>query len=73
MKVWVGGAVVIAAAAADGEEDGGWLVNVVLMAKVCETSRKVPRSPFVVVEGRLRRRGPAISLLARRVIPLDVG
>ena len=53
-------------------EDEGGLINVVLRPEVYEASRKALRSPFVVVEGRLQKRGQAISVLARRVIPLEV-
>jgi error-prone DNA polymerase len=53
-------------------EDEGGLVNVVLRSEVYEANRRALRSPFVVVEGRLQRRGRAISVLAERVIPLRV-
>jgi hypothetical protein len=46
---------------------------VVLRPKVYEAGRKALRSPFVVVEGRLQKRGRAISVLARRVVPLVMG
>ena len=49
-------------------EDEGGLINVVLKPEVYEASRKALRSVFVVVEGRLQRRGEAISVLARRVV-----
>jgi hypothetical protein len=44
---------------------------VVLKPQVYETHRKALRSPFVVVEGKLQRRGEAISVLARRVVAVD--
>jgi error-prone DNA polymerase len=78
-KVWVGG--VIASAqrppTAGGTaflalEDEGGLINVVLKPEVYEASRKALQSPFVVVEGWLQRRGQAISVVARRVVPLEV-
>ena len=53
-------------------EDEGGLSNVVLKPKVYEASQKALKSPFVVVEGRLRKRGQAISVLARKVIPLEM-
>ena len=53
-------------------EDEGGLINVVLRPKVYEASRKALKSPFVVVEGQLQRKGQAISVLARKVIPLQV-
>jgi error-prone DNA polymerase len=78
-KVWVGG--VIASAqrppTARGTaflalEDEGGLINVVLKPQVYEASRPALKSPFVVVEGRLQKRGQAISVVARKVIPLEV-
>ncbi len=78
-KVWVGG--VIASAqrppTAKGTaflalDDEGGLINVVLKPEIYEASRKALRSPFVLVEGRLQRRGQAISVLARKVLPLAV-
>jgi error-prone DNA polymerase len=53
-------------------EDEGGLVNVVLRSEIYEANRRALGSPFVVVEGRLQRRGRAISVLAERVIPLRV-
>ncbi|MCK4450218.1 MAG: hypothetical protein KAX26_06470 [Anaerolineae bacterium] len=41
--------------------------------EVYHASRKVLRSPFVVVEGQLQKRGQAISVPARGAIPLDRG
>jgi error-prone DNA polymerase len=79
VKVWVGG--VIASAqrppTAKGTaflalEDEGGLINVVLRPKVYEASRKMLRSPFVVVEGRLQKRGQAISVVGRRVIAVEM-
>ncbi len=78
-KVWVGGVVVSAQQPPTARgtaflalEDEGGLINVVLRPKVYEASRKALKSPFVVVEGRLQKRGQAISVLAHRVIPLEV-
>jgi error-prone DNA polymerase len=48
-------------------EDEGGLINVVLRPEVYEAHHEALRSPFVVVEGKLQRRGQAISVLARRV------
>ena len=53
-------------------EDEGGLINVVIRSRVYEENRKAIQSPFVVVEGTLQRRGKAISVLARRVIPLKI-
>lgn len=52
-------------------EGEGGLINVVLKQKVYEVSQKALKSPFAVVEGRLQRRGEAISVLAREVITLE--
>jgi len=78
-KVWVGGVIVSTQRPPTARgtaflalEDEGGLINVVLRPKVYEASRKALKSPFVVVEGRLQKRGQAISVLARRVIPLEV-
>jgi error-prone DNA polymerase len=54
-------------------EDEGGLVNVVLKPEVYEAHRKILRSPFVVIEGKLQRRGQAISVLARKVVAVEVG
>lgn len=78
-KVWVGGVVVSTQRppTARGtvflalEYEGG-LINVVLSPKVYEASRQALKSPFVVVEGQLRRNGQAISIHARKVIPVQV-
>jgi error-prone DNA polymerase len=77
-KVWVGGVVVsrqrpptAGGTAFLALEDDGGLINVVLKPKVYEASRKSLRSAFVVVEGWVQRRGEAISVLARRVVPLE--
>jgi error-prone DNA polymerase len=79
-RVWVGG--VIAARqrppTAKGTaflalEDEGGLINIVLKPEVYEAHRKALRSPFVVVEGKLQRRGQAISVLARRVMVVEKG
>jgi error-prone DNA polymerase len=76
-KVWVGGVVVSAQRPPTARgtaflalEDEGGLINVVLRPQVYEASRKALQSPFVVVEGQLQKRGQAISILARKVIPL---
>ena len=78
-RVWVGG--VIASAqrlpTAGGTaflalEDEGGLINVVLRPQVYEASCQALKSPFVVVEGQVQRRGQAISVLARKVMPLQV-
>jgi len=53
-------------------EDEGGLIGVVLRPRVYEASRKALKSPFVVVDGRLQRRGQAISVLARKVMPLEM-
>ena len=53
-------------------EDEGGLVNVVLKPEVYEAHRKVLRSPFVVVEGKLQRRGQAINVLARKVVAVEM-
>jgi len=78
-KVWVGGVIVSAQQPPTARgtvflalEDEGGLIDVVLRPKVYEASRKALKSPFVVVEGRLQKRRQAISVLARRVIPLEV-
>ncbi len=79
VKVWVGGVVVsrqrpptAGGTAFLALEDEGGLIDVVLKPGVYEASRKALRSPFVVVEGRLQKRGQAISVLARRVMPLEI-
>jgi error-prone DNA polymerase len=79
VKVWVGGIVVsrqrpptAGGTAFLALEDAGGLIDVVLRPEVYEESRRALKSPFVVVEGRLQRRGQAISVLARRVISLEV-
>jgi error-prone DNA polymerase len=77
-KVWVGG--VIASAqrppTAGGTaflalEDEWGLIDVVLKPQVYQASRKALRSPFVVVEGWLQRRGEAISVVARRIVAVE--
>ncbi|MEJ2150669.1 MAG: error-prone DNA polymerase, partial [Chloroflexota bacterium] len=79
-KVWVGGVVVsrqrpptARGTAFLALEDEGGLINVVLRPKVYEESATVLDSPFVVVKGRLQRRGQAISVLARKVVAVEVG
>jgi error-prone DNA polymerase len=78
-KVWVGGVVASAQRPPTARgtaflalEDEGGLINVVLKPQVYEASRPALKSPFVVVEGRLQRRGQAISVVARKVMPLEV-
>ena len=78
-RVWVGGVVVShqRPPTAQGTaflalEDEGGLINVVLRPRVYEASRQALKSPFVVVDGRLQRRGQAISVLARKVMPLEI-
>ena len=77
-KVWVGGVVVSAQRPPTAKgttflalEGEGGLINVVLKQKVYKVSQKALKSPFAVVEGRLQRRGEAISVLAREVITLE--
>jgi error-prone DNA polymerase len=53
-------------------EDEGGLIDVVLRPKVYEASRDALRSSFVVVEGRVQRRGRAISVLALKVAPVRI-
>jgi error-prone DNA polymerase len=53
-------------------EDADGLIDVVLRPEVYEASRKALRAPFVVVEGRLQRRGEAVGVLARKVIALEM-
>jgi error-prone DNA polymerase len=78
-KVWVGGVIVSRQRPPTAKgvaflalEDEGGLINVVVRPKVYEESRRALRSPFVVIEGMLQRRGEAISVLARKVIALKV-
>ena len=53
-------------------EDQGGLINVILRPEVYEAHRKALKSPFVIVEGEVQRRGQAISVLAHKVLPLTV-
>jgi len=76
-KVWVGGVIVSRQRPPTAKgvaflalEDEGGIINVVIRPKVYEENRRAVQSPFLVVEGTLQRRGKAISVLARRVIPL---
>jgi hypothetical protein len=69
----------VSPAAADGEGDGvsgvggcGRLINVVLRPKVYEASRKALKSPFVVVEGQLQKRGQAIRVVRRRMVAVEM-
>jgi error-prone DNA polymerase len=78
-KVWVGGVIVSRQRPPTAKgvaflalEDEGGLVNVVLRPEVYEENRQALRSPFVVVEGRLQKHGEAVSVLARKVLPLEV-
>ena len=52
-------------------EDEGGLINITLRPEVYEANRKALKSPFVAVDGRLQKRGKAISVLAAKVIPLE--
>jgi error-prone DNA polymerase len=77
-KVWVGGVIVARQRPLTAKgtaflalEDEGGLVDVVLKPEVYEAHRKALRSPFVVVEGKLQKRGQAISVLASRVVAVD--
>jgi error-prone DNA polymerase len=79
VRVWVGGVIVARQRPPTAKgtaflalEDEGGLVNVVLKPEVYEAHRKVLRSPFVVVEGKLQRRGQAISVLARKVVAVEI-
>jgi error-prone DNA polymerase len=53
-------------------EDEAGMINIILHPQVYEASRKALRSPFVVVEGELQKQGNAVSVLAHRVIPLQL-
>jgi hypothetical protein len=46
---------------------------VVLKPEVYEAHRKALRAPFVAVEGRLQKRTQAISVLARKVVAVEMG
>jgi error-prone DNA polymerase len=52
-------------------EDEKGLVNVVLKPQVYEASREALRASFVVVEGKVQKRGKGVSVVARRVMPLE--
>jgi len=52
-------------------EDTGGLINVVL-PEIYEAGRRALKSPFVVVEGQVQKRGQAISIVARKVMPLQI-
>jgi error-prone DNA polymerase len=78
-RVWVGGVIVSRQRPPTAKgvaflalEDKGGLINVVIRPKVYEKSRQALRSPFVAIGGQLQRRGEAISVLARKVLPLKV-
>jgi error-prone DNA polymerase len=78
-QVWVGGIVASAqrpptagGVAFLALEDEGGLINVVLKPEIYEASRKALRSPIVVVEGVLQRRGQALSILAHQVLALEL-
>ncbi len=78
-RIWVGGVVASAQRPPTAKgvaflalEDEGGFVNVVLRPKVYEANRQALKSPFVVVEGRVQKRGRTINVLARRVIPLRI-
>lgn len=78
-RVWIGGVVVAAqrpptagGTAFLAVEDRWGLVNVVLKPEVYEESRSVMRkTPFVIIDGKLQKQNGAISILARKVIPLS--
>jgi error-prone DNA polymerase len=76
-EVWVGGVVVSRQRPPTAKgvaflalEDEVGLINVVVRPRVYEESRQALQSPFLVAKGQLQRRGEAISVLARKVIPL---
>ena len=77
-KVWVGGVVVSHQRPPSAKgvaflalEDEGGLINVVFKPAVYEANRRALRSAFVVVEGKLQRKGKGINVLAQRVIPIE--
>lgn len=78
-RVWVGGVIVSRQRPPTAKgvaflalEDEGGLINVVVRPEVYEKGREALRSSFVVIEGTLQKRRGAVSVLARRVIPLKV-
>ena len=78
-RVWVGGVIVSHQRPPSAKgvaflalEDEGGLINVVLKPAVYEANRKPLRSIFVVVEGKLQRKGKGINVLAQRVIPIEL-
>jgi error-prone DNA polymerase len=79
-KVWIGGVVASAQRPPTAKgtaflalEDEGGLINVVLRPDVYKANRKTLKAPFVAVEGRLQKRGQAISVVAHRVVALEIG
>jgi error-prone DNA polymerase len=52
-------------------EDEKGLVNVVLHPEVYEASREALKASFVVVEGRVQKRGKGVSVVAGKVVPLE--
>ncbi|NLE99846.1 MAG: DNA polymerase III subunit alpha [Anaerolineales bacterium] len=78
-KVWIGGVVVSAQRPPTAKgtaflalEDEGGLMNVILKPEVYEASRKDLKAPFVVIQGRVQKRGQAINIIARRIVRLEV-
>jgi hypothetical protein len=43
----------------------------VLKPQVYEASREALRASFVVVEGKVQKRGKGVSVVAQRVVPLE--
>jgi error-prone DNA polymerase len=77
-KVWVGGVIVSHQRPPSAKgvaflalEDEGGLINIVFKPAVYEANRKALRAVFVVVEGKLQRKGQGINILAHRVIPIE--
>ena len=76
--VWVGGVVASAQRPPTAKgtaflalEDEGGLINVVLRPEVYEEHRRVLKAPFVAVQGRVQRRGKAVSVVAMKVVALQ--
>jgi DNA polymerase III alpha subunit len=53
-------------------KDTGGLINVVLWPEIYEVGRRALKSPFAVVEGQVQKREQAISIVARKVMPLQI-
>ena len=75
--VWVGGVVASAQRPPTAKgtaflalEDEGGLINVVLRKEVYEEHRRLLKAPFVAVQGRVQRRGEALSVVAVKVVAL---